>query len=272
MYKENIIDKCVIYVNDKDKIILPKSLIASTVKWYHFCLGHPGINRTYNTIAAHFWCEGLISYYIKNFIKKCDGCLKEKRSQPKFGKLPPAFDTIYSPWQVIQVDLVGPWLFSDATGKDRNIHALSIIDPTTRWVELHLLKLYRGKTALNIAQTLENEWFCRYPRPSACIFDNGTEFGFKFLDLLISFGVEPKHRTIKNPQANSIVERAHQTIADSIRAQDLENKKITNVELKNIIQSTAFGLQSIYHSALKASPGQVTFEKDILINMTYVAN
>jgi hypothetical protein len=105
-----------------------------------------------------------------------------------------------------------------------------------------MLKQRHGKTALNVALILENEWFCRYSHPTYCIFDNGTEFGFEFLDLLLSYGITPKPTSIKNPQANAIVERVHQTIADSIRVQGLENKQVSHEQLHYILQSTAFGL------------------------------
>jgi hypothetical protein len=234
-------DNCNIYVNKNNKIALPESLLPETLQWYHVCLGHLGINRTYNSIAMHFYCKHLLQK-VNDFVKKCTGCIQGKRNVPKYGKLPPALNTIYQPWETIQVDLFGPWKFVDANNKERKIHAISIIDPATRWIELHMLKQRHGKTDLNVALILENEWFCRYPRPTYCIFDNGTEFGFEILDLLLSYGITPKPTSIKNPQANAIVERVHQTIADSIRAQGLENKQVSHEQLHYILQSTAFGL------------------------------
>ena len=83
-----------------------------------------------------------------------------KRILPKYGKLPPALDTNYLPWEVIQVDLFGPWAFTEKSGKDRFIHAVSIIDPATRWTELHLLKkVKKAKLSFNVAKIIDRDGF-----------------------------------------------------------------------------------------------------------------
>ena len=117
-FKKITIEDHDIWVNEFNKIILPETLIQETVKWYHLCLAHPGINRTYNSIAMHFFAKKLMKN-VMEFIKSCEGCIKGKRSHPKYGKLPPALDTIYNPWEVIQVDLFGPWSFNDVTNKEK---------------------------------------------------------------------------------------------------------------------------------------------------------
>ena len=140
-FLQKMIEGKTIWTNQQNKIILPTSLLNNTIRWYHFCLKHPGIHQTYKTISMHFWHENLIDH-IDKFIKKCEGCSRGKRTYPKYGKIPPAVDTVYLPWEVIQVDLFGPWKFNDLTGKEKVIHALSIIDPATKWIELQLLKKY----------------------------------------------------------------------------------------------------------------------------------
>lgn len=146
-----------------------------------------------------------------------------------------------------------------------------MIDPATRWVELHSVSKY-GKSSENISLIVDREWFCRYPRPTTCIFDNGTEFSSEFYELLHSYGVHPKPTTVKNPQANAIVERIHLTIADSLRAQRLDKRTVTLDDINGILQATAFGLRATYHTALRATPGQVTFGRDMIINSRYLAD
>ena len=43
----------------KDKIAIPASLLDLIIKWYHTLLNHPGIDRTYRTISAQFYCKGM---------------------------------------------------------------------------------------------------------------------------------------------------------------------------------------------------------------------
>ena len=48
--------------------------------------------------------------------------------------------------------------------------------------------------------------------------DNGGEFlGQEFLEVLTQYGIKDVLTTVKNPQANAICERMHQTVADVLR-------------------------------------------------------
>jgi hypothetical protein len=62
------------------------------------------------------------------------------------------------------------------------------------------------------------------------------------------------------------------TIADSLRAQRLDQRKVTLDDINGILQATAFGLRATYHTALQASPGQVTFGRDMILNVKYLTN
>ena len=42
----------------KDKIVIAKEQQPQVINWYHNFLGHPGINRTKETIAQHLWWSG----------------------------------------------------------------------------------------------------------------------------------------------------------------------------------------------------------------------
>ena len=119
---------------------------------------------------------------------------------------------------------------------------------------------------------VDQEWLSRYPRPNACIFDNGPEFSSEFRELLLSYGIKPKPTTIKNPQANAFVERIHQTMADAIRSMDLGARPFDDMTIDAVLQNITFGLRATYHTSLLASPGQIVFGRDMVINAAYVAN
>ena len=66
-----------------------------------------------------------------------------------------------------------------------------------------------------IAQIFDNKWLCWYPRPCKVTYNTGGELSaFEFQELLQSYGIAQKPTTVKNPQANSFVERIHFTIGD----------------------------------------------------------
>ena len=47
---------------------------------------------------------------------------------------------------------------------------------------------------------------------------DGTEFVSEFDEILLSHDIKKHPTTIKNPQSNVLIERAHLVIADSLRA------------------------------------------------------
>ena len=170
---------------------------------------------------------------------------------------------------MVQVDLFGPWSFEDATNTTYQIKALSAIDIATRWPEIHA---YEEKTSETISLLFDREWLNRYPRPSTVIYDNGTEFTSEWTELLISYGIRPVPTTIKNPQANSYVERIHGTIANMLRTKELEKVIVDDTTIPSLMSSVAWALRTVYHSTLKSSSGQLTFGRDMVINSTYLAN
>jgi hypothetical protein len=92
------------------------------------------------------------------------------------------------------------------------------------------------------------------------------------LELLHSYGVIAKPTTIKNPQANAFVERIQQIIGNSIRTMELHKRKYDDTTVNAIHQNVAYSLQATYHSSLAASPGQIIFGCDMIINAIYLAN
>jgi transposase InsO family protein len=73
-----------------------------------------------------------------------------------------------------------------------------------------------------IAKLVYATWFCRYPRCRNIIYDNGSEFKLHFQSLCDSFGLKRKPTSVKNPQANAILERIHQTIANMMHTAELD--------------------------------------------------
>jgi Integrase zinc binding domain len=56
------------------KICIPTQHLNDTIlHWYHMSLGHPGMIRTHDTIALHFWHSHLRSQ-CKALIGACDSC------------------------------------------------------------------------------------------------------------------------------------------------------------------------------------------------------
>ena len=52
-------------------------------------------------------------------------------------------------------------------------------DPATNWFEMVEIE---NKTALYVAEKLQQTWLTRYPRPSKLIYDRGSEFLAEFAE------------------------------------------------------------------------------------------
>ena len=65
---------------------------------------------------------------------------------------------------------------------------MTMADPATGWFEIAEIK---NKTELTLAKILDNIWFCRYPCPVECIYNNGNEIlGREFQEMLDSYRVK----------------------------------------------------------------------------------
>ena len=87
------------------------------------------------------------------------------------------------------------------------------------------------------------------------------------------YGVKAKPITVRNPQANAIVERVHQVIANIIHTFELENNYLDEADpWKAILSATAFAVRSTYQTTLQSTPGQLVFGRDMILNVQHEAN
>jgi len=148
-----------------------------------------------------------------------------------------------------------------------------MIDPATGWLEI---EQYDDRKAISIANVVETAWLTRYPRPDICTVDRGSEFiGRRFKNELMKeeYGITVKVATTANPQANSILERVHKVIGNMIRTFQLEENYLDEDDpWKGILAATAFAVRSTYHTTLQATPGQLVFGRDLILNCEHIAD
>jgi len=87
------------------------------------------------------------------------------------------------------------------------------------------------------------------------------------------YGIKGKPITVRNPQANAIVERVHQVIGNIIRTFELESNYLDEDDpWKGILSATAFAVRSTFHTSLQSTPGQLVFGRDMIFNIQHIAN
>lgn len=85
------------------------------------------------------------------------------------------------------------------------------------------------------------------------------------------YGIKKKPITTRNPQANSMIERAHQTIANIIRT--ASTAELDELDpWSGVLAATMFALRATHHTTLQASPMQLVFGRDTILNLKFTAN
>ncbi len=227
------------------RIAIPTSLLDPIINWYHQMLAHVGMTRLNATIATHF-CPPTLKARVEHIVRVCEACQRTKLPGTGFGELPPR-NALFLPWSEVTVDLIGPWKITVAT-QAIEFRALTCIDMVTR-----------------------------YPRPECCIHDNGGEFtDAPFLHMLVLHGIKDVTTTVKNPQANAICERLHQSISNSLRVMLKAHPPMNEFQAQNILDTcfatASYAARTTIHSILRISPGAWVFQRDMILNIPLITD
>ena len=169
------------------------------------------------------------------------------------------------------MDLIGPYKFTQKNKKPIQLWAVTMIDPATGWFEIREIKTKRADI---IANEVELTWLTRYPWPEKVIMDRGKEFLAEFADMIENdYGIKLKRITARNPQANAIIERAHQTIGNVLRTFQVQNTILDKDDpWSGILAANMFAVRATVHTTLQATPSQLVFGRDSMLNITHDTN
>ena len=144
-----------------------------------------------------------------------------------------------------------------------------MINPTTGWFEMAQIL---NRTAAEIADITHKTWFTRYPLPQQIVIDRGTKFMAEFSKMCQNiYGLKRKPITTRNPQSNAIIKRIHQTIRNCIHTFDVSNI-LNNDPWSGILATTMFVSLATYHTTLQASPLQLVYGQDAILNIKHVSD
>jgi len=105
--------------------------------------------------------------------------------------------------------------------------------------------------------------------------DKGREFALELADLLKSeCGVHRKIITSGNPQANSMIERCHQTLANVICTWQMRDKHDLDPEFgwSGMLAACRKAVNSAVHTTSPATPSQLALGWDALLNVSFEAD
>ena len=234
-------------------------------------LCHPGETRTEETIRQHFAWKGL-KVHVHERCKTCHICQLTKKSQMKYGKLPIKEPEV-TPWEFLCIDMIGPYKIARKGKTPLELWCVTMIDPATGWFEIK--QVPGTKRADVVSNVVEQAWLNRYPWPQKVILDRGTEFMAEFTKMIeLEYGIKKKPITKRNPQANAIVERVHQTIGNMIRTFEVQDIDDLDEEdpWSGILTAVAFAVRATIHTTTRATPMQLVFGRNAMLNVLFTAN
>ena len=155
--------------------------------------------------------------------------------------------------------------------KDVYLQAITMIDPATSWIEICSVPEARADL---VANQVELAWLTRYPLPNKITIDRGKDLLPKFKTMMANdYIILCNSISVRNTQANAIVERVHQTIGNIIRNftilqmyLDYENPWV------GILSSTMFTIRSMVHTTMQHTLSQLVFGRDVILNINQEAN
>ena len=171
------------------------------------------------------------------------------------------------------IDLIGLWQVK-VNGRNVEFNALTCIDTASNLVELIRID---DKTSSHIRSKFEQAWLARYPRPMRCVHDKGGEFiGRSFQWLLSMFAIKDVQTTSKNPQANSICERMHQTVGNILRVNIHSNPPQNMNQARDMIDESLanamHAMRTTVATTLGSTPGALAFSRDMFLNVPLITD
>jgi hypothetical protein len=93
---------------------------------------------------------------------------------------------------------------------------------------------YFDKSSARISNLVYKTWFSRYPHCQYIIYDNGSKFKLHFQSLCNTYGMKRKPTSVKNPQANAILECIHAVLGNMLRTSEPDMAKLVKASDINI--------------------------------------
>eukprot|EP00957_Ditylum_brightwellii_P137668 10494765-Ditylum_brightwellii.AAC.1 len=86
-------------------------------------------------------------------------------------------------------------------------------------------------------------------------------------------GVKKKPITVRKPQANSIIERMHQTIGNMTSPFEVHSTDIDEKDpWSDILSAVRFATRATVHTTMQATPMKLVFGRDAILNVKHGAD
>ena len=227
--------------------LLPKALRSFAIQQLHG-LSHDGIKESVRRISMYYYWHTMRAE-ITRYCQTCHGCQSttpSKITPPHLGK----FEVPDKRFTHCHVDIVGPLPESEGYK-----YLLTIIDRTTRL-------LFALPVSEPSAKVCSQQFLLHYVSlfgvPSACTSDQGKNFVSNlFQEMQRNLGIDIKHTPIYWPQGNGLLERNHQSLKNSIKAQLIEMGEIHKQNWYHYLPWALLGRRTAFNKDLGTSSSEL---------------
>ena len=172
-------------------------------------LGHPGVERTRQTIADKFFWPSMREDSSR-WARECQPCQLAKinrHTTPPIGE----FTVPERRFSHLNVDLVGPLPVSNGFR-----YLLTAVDRFTRWPIAIPIK---DITAESVIDAFAHGWISHFGIPASITTDRGSQFSSAiWTQLMQTWSIKTHTTTPYHPASNGLVERFHRRLKESLIA------------------------------------------------------
>ena len=214
-------------------------------------LGHPGVERTRQSIADKFVWPNLR----QDVCRWARECLPCQRAKIQKHTVPPISDFAVPAkrFQHVHMDLVS---MPPSNGQN---HLLTIVDRFSRWPVAIPIPDINAETVID---QFTHGWISSYGVPEVVTTDRGSQFtSTMFNQLLRNWGIRHITTTAYHPESNGMVERLHRRLKESLIA--LGNDERHQWFWK--LPMTMLALRTTVKPDIGASPSDLVYGEGITV-------
>ena len=186
---------------------------------------------------------------IRQLVRTCDICQKRRREKE------------IEPMQPTKISMAGAHFGIDVVGPlprtiRGNRYIIVAIDYLTKWTEARAIQL---ADALTIAPFIYEDIICRHGIPREITSDRGTEFVNELMVILYQeFRIRHITTTAYHPQANGLVERANQTLKNTV------SKAVSQYggDWDLYLPSALFAIRTMRQDSTRFTPFELLYGRD----------
>ena len=172
-------------------------------------LGHPGVERTRQTVSEKFFWPSLRED-TSRWARECQQCQLAKinrHTTPPIGE----FSVPERRFSHLNLDLVGPLPVSNGFR-----YLLTAVDRFTRWPMAVPIK---DISAESVIDAFAHGWVASFGVPASITTDRGSQFSSAiWTQLMETWSIKLHQTTAYHPAANGLVERFHRRLKESLLA------------------------------------------------------